>query len=58
MGEKRGYLIYECDHGWCIVRTLAPHLRDSSGVWAFSRITQALWWLGRRERLEKPDDTP
>ena len=52
----KAYLIYECEHGWCIKRENPPkntfEKRDLywSTVFAFSRLTQALWWLGRHVR--------
>ena len=57
--QRRAFVIYECRHGWCISPADPPHLmRDESGdrVWAFSRISQALWWLG--QRIGKSDAAP
>lgn len=49
--RKRAYLIYECRSGWCI----KPYRKSEvvhdaefiESIWAFSRLSQALWWLGR-----------
>ena len=47
--KKRAYLIFECEHGWCIVPAKPPNMLDArqEAVWSFSRLSQALWWLGR-----------
>lgn len=59
--KKRAFLVYECRHGWCIkpVEVQASYGEYQNYVWAFSRLSQALWWLQRRIRLEdQPSEPP
>lgn len=49
----RAYAVYECDEGWCIEPLNVSKYGDMrtgterKQVAAFSRLTQALWWLPR-----------
>lgn len=60
MSSKQGrkaYLVYECRSGWCVTPADLPYTlpdKVQDQVWAFSRLSQALWWLGRRHPVRKP----
>ena len=49
---KRAFLIFECGHGWCIrpAKVGSVWSEEPPQISAFSRLTQALWWLGKHIR--------
>ncbi len=53
---RKAYLIYECRSGWCICPAEVPYFpsdKVQDQTWAFSRLSQALWWLSRRHPVRK-----
>lgn len=57
MAEKRAYLIYECEHGWCYEPAKVSMVHEpQSKMFAFSRLSQLTWHLLRRDSLKEPTD--
>ena len=60
MARKRAFIVYECGEGWCVRECPIKEIswiQDPREVWAFSRLSQALWRIGkyiREQDTEKP----
>lgn len=46
MAQRRAYLIYECDHGWCYEPHRTSSVREyPENTRAFSKLSQLVWFL-------------